>query len=438
MKKNLYIVQILNYNGSSFLKDVFFESIGSIFKQTYKNYIVHLIDNCSTDTSVEDVHKNFPAVKVTRVNKNLGYVSHNFGLKYFLYAQADILLVMNNDIILEKDFLEKLDPVFNRKDVGAAMPLIKFNRKKDIINSTGLILNLTGFAKNRDYGLTDNVEIKSDSNIFLSGGCFGIKRELLKKVSLFDFSYSSFYEDADLSARILTETDYKISFVKDAVCYHEYSGSFKNFSKKKDFLILKNQYLFLLKFLSFPYLLKAKIHFLKTRFLKRNLLHIKIFVSLFLLLPKILFFRFKRKFIIKAKRIEHFLEKSYKPFQTEEIFDERVNVVSTFEQIPSLKSSITFGIDDFYIGRGFSFLDKNFPVGRYIFFEGEIFLESKEDCEYVLIYYPENQQVYIYYNGFEMVSKRSPFYFKVTKRKINIKIKTEEKVKITYIGRKDG
>ncbi|HAF08135.1 MAG: Glycosyltransferase [candidate division TA06 bacterium 32_111] len=438
MNKNLYIVQILNHNGSSFLKEVFFESIDSVFKQTYKNYIVHLIDNSSTDSSVEDVHKRFPAVKITRVNRNFGYVSHNFGLKYFFYADADILLVMNNDIILEKDFLEKLDPVFNKEDVGAAMPLIKFNRKKDVINSTGLILNLAGFSKNRDYGLSDNVEFNCDSNIFFSGGCFGIKSEVLEKVALFDFSYSSFYEDADLSARILTETDYKISFVKDAVCYHEYSGSFKNFSKKKDFLILKNQYLFLLKFLSFPYLLKVKIYFLKTRFLKRLLLHIKIFVSLFLLLPKILFFRFKRKFIIKAKSIEHFLEKSYKPFQTEEIFDERVNVVSTFEQIPSLKSSITFGIDDFYIGRGFSFLDKNFPVGRYVFFEGEIFLESKEDCEYVLIYYPENKQVYIYYNGYEMVSKKSPFYFKVSKGKIDLKIKTEEKVKVTYIGRKDG
>lgn len=438
MKKNLYIVQIVNYNGSSLLKDVFFESIDSIFKQTYKNFIVHLIDNCSTDSSIEDVHRLFPAVKVTRINKNFGYVSHNFGLKYFFYSGADLLLVMNNDIILEKDFLEKFDRIFLKKDVGAAIPLIKFNGKRDMINSTGLILNLTGFAKNRDYGLNDNVEFSKDSNVLLTGGCFGIKREVLSKTGLFDFSYSSFYEDADLSIRILTETDFRIEFVKDAVCYHEYSGSFKNFSKRKDFLILKNQYLFLLKFLSFKNLLLAKIFFLKTRFFKKNLLHLKVLFSLLMEIPKILLIRFKRKFLLKAKCVENFLDKSFNPFPVEQIFDEKVKVVSNFNEIPNLKKSIIFGIDDSYIGKGFSFLDKNFPIGRFVSKEGDVFLESDENCEYLIVYYPEDKEILIEYNDTEILSKKSPFYLKVVKGKLHLKIKTKDKIKVTYIGKKNG
>ncbi|MEJ5307481.1 MAG: glycosyltransferase family 2 protein [candidate division WOR-3 bacterium] len=438
MKKNLYIVQIVNFNGSSLLKDVFFESIDSIFKQTYKNYIVHLIDNCSNDSSVEDVHRLFPAVKVTRVNKNFGYVSHNFGLNYFFYSGADILLVMNNDIILDKDFLENFDRIFLNEDIGAAIPLIKFNGKRDIINSTGLVLNLAGFAKNRDYGLNDDVEFSRDSNILLTGGCFGIKKEVLNKTGLFDFSYSSFYEDADLSMRILTETDFKIGFVRDAVCYHEYSGSFKNFSKRKEFLILKNQYYFLLKFLSFKNLLLTKMFFLKTRFLKKNLLHLKILFSLLIEFPKILFIRFKRKFLLNARRVEDFLDKSFNPFPIEEVFYEKVKVVSSFNEIPNLKNSITFGIDDLYIGKGFSFLDKNFPVGRFVSKEGEIFLESDEDCEYLIVYYPEDKEILIKHNDTEILSKKSPFYFKVVKGKLHLKIETKEKIKITYIGKKNG
>ncbi|MEO0289070.1 MAG: glycosyltransferase family 2 protein [candidate division WOR-3 bacterium] len=438
MKRNLYIVQIVNYNGSSLLKNVFFESINSIFKQTYKNFIVHLIDNCSTDSSVEDVHRLFPAVKVTKINKNLGYVSHNFGLKYFFYSQADILLVMNNDIILERDFLENFDRIFLRKDVGAAIPLIKFNCKRDMINSTGLILNLAGFAKNRDYGMNDNDEFSKDSNVLLTGGCFGIKKEVLYKIGLFDFSYSSFYEDADLSIRILTETDFNIEFVRDAVCYHEYSGSFKNFSRRKEFLILKNQYLFILKFLSFKNLLLVKIFFLKTRFFKKNLLHLKILFSLLSELPKILFIRFKRKFLLKAKCVENFLDKSFNPFPVEQIFDERVKVVSNFNDIPNLKRSITFGIDDEYIGKGFSFLDKDFPIGRFVSKEGEIFLEGDKDCEYLVVYYPEDKEILIEYNNAKMLSKKSPFYFNVVKGKLHLKIKAKDKIKITYIGEKNG
>lgn len=438
MKRNLYIVQIVNFNGSTILKEIFFETIDSIFKQTYKNFIVHLIDNCSTDSSVEDVHRLFPAVKVTRVNKNFGYVSHNFGLKYFFYSEADILLAMNNDIILEKDFLENFDKVFLKKDVGAAIPMIKFNCKRDMINSTGLILNLTGFAKNRDYGLNDNLEFLKGSNVLLTGGCFGIKKEVLNKIGLFDFSYSSFYEDADLSVRILTETDYKIEFVKDAVCYHEYSGSFKKFSTRKNFLILRNQYLFLLKFLTFKNLLLAKIFFIKTRFLKRNLLHLKIFFSLLIEIPKILFIRFKRKFLLKAKKVEDFLDKSFNPFSVEQIFDERIKVISGFDDISHLKKSITFGIDEEYIGRGFSFLDKNFPIGRFLSKEGEVFLESDEDCEYVIVYYPEDRDLLIHYNNTEISTKKSPFYFKVLKGKLHLKFKVEDKIKITYIGKKNG
>ncbi len=438
MRKNLYIFQILNYNGISLLNEVFIESISSIFKQSYKNYIVHLIDNRSTDSSVEEIHRLFPAVKITRVNKNYGYVSHNFGLKYFYYSDADGLIVMNNDIVLEFDFLENIDRVFRKSDVGVVMPMIKFNNKKDMINSTGLILNLGGFAKNRDYGINDHLKKTFDSNIFLSGACFCIKKDLLEKIGLFDYTYSSFYEDADLSARILTETDYRIEFLKDAVCYHEYSGSYKKFSQKKEFLILRNQYLFLLKYLSFKTLLKAKLFFLKTRFLKKPFLHLKVLFSLFLLLPRIFFVRFKRKFILKAKIIENFLQKNFEPFKVEENFSERTSIVSSFEEILKPQRSITFGIDDEYIGKGFSFIDRNFPIGRKIIGEAELFLESDKDGEYVIIYYPENSILKLICNNEEFYSQNSPFYFKAKKGKLKITLETTEEIKITHIGQKDG
>lgn len=60
---------ILNWNGKKYLNDC----LTSVFRQTYPNYEVILVDNASTDGSVEFVRENFPGAKIVQNNESLGF-----------------------------------------------------------------------------------------------------------------------------------------------------------------------------------------------------------------------------------------------------------------------------------------------------------------------------------------------------------------------------
>src|SRR3989344_3693256 len=97
--KPLFTISILNWNGKHLLR----KSIGSALNQTYKPVEVILVDNGSTDGSVEFVQKKFgKKVKIIQLDKNKGYASgHNAG---FQSARGKWVALMSNDVILKSDW----------------------------------------------------------------------------------------------------------------------------------------------------------------------------------------------------------------------------------------------------------------------------------------------------------------------------------------------
>ena len=136
------IIQIVTWNSFKFLK----ECLDSVFNQTFKSFSVLIIDNGSTDKTVEFIKENCSQEKVRETfkktslgrrptgrakififqnNKNLGFSkAHNQGLAL---AQSEFVLVLNPDVILEPDFLSKLMRVANKeKKIGSfACKLLK-------------------------------------------------------------------------------------------------------------------------------------------------------------------------------------------------------------------------------------------------------------------------------------------------------------------------
>ena len=109
---------IVNWNGVTYLKSCLI----SIFDQSYNNFKVILVDNGSTDNSVDFVTHNFPAVKIIALDSNSGFVrGNNIGIKYALEKNnSEYVLLLNNDTqMIRKDFLEKLIEVAdNDKKIG--------------------------------------------------------------------------------------------------------------------------------------------------------------------------------------------------------------------------------------------------------------------------------------------------------------------------------
>ena len=104
----VYII-ILNWNG----RDDTLECIESVRNIDYPNFTVVVVDNGSSDDSVEAIHDKFPEITVLETGKNLGYAGgNNVGIRYVLRHRADFILLLNNDTIVDRKILSSfLDAV---------------------------------------------------------------------------------------------------------------------------------------------------------------------------------------------------------------------------------------------------------------------------------------------------------------------------------------
>src|SRR3989338_3853888 len=106
-------VVVLNWNGKQYLNNC----LGSLSKQNYKDFEVILVDNGSTDGSVDYVRKNFPKARVIENKKNLGFtIGNNIGIEK---SKGRYVFILNNDTKLDKSCLKELVNVMDsNKKIG--------------------------------------------------------------------------------------------------------------------------------------------------------------------------------------------------------------------------------------------------------------------------------------------------------------------------------
>ncbi|MFH1761062.1 MAG: glycosyltransferase, partial [bacterium] len=100
------VVIIVNWNGERFLKDC----LGSVFAQGYINFNVILVDNGSTDGSIEFIKKNYSGVEIIPLDKNYGFAkANNIGMEAALKDKTiEYIALLNNDTKAEKNWLGEL------------------------------------------------------------------------------------------------------------------------------------------------------------------------------------------------------------------------------------------------------------------------------------------------------------------------------------------
>jgi len=190
-------VIIPNWNGEKLLK----VCLPSLKKQTFKQFEVVVIDNGSTDGSVDYIKKYFPEVKLVELKSNSGF-SHavNLGIKICV---GEYIILINNDTEVEKDCLKFLVKAADqRKDVGMiAAKMLKFNNPI-IIDSAGDWIDRVGHAGNIGQGKKDGIEFNRSGFCFLvtGGGCL-IKRQVFELIGFFDENYFAYMEDVDFCLR---------------------------------------------------------------------------------------------------------------------------------------------------------------------------------------------------------------------------------------------
>lgn len=200
------------------LKKILLECLQSIVEQNYPNLEVIVVDNASIDGTSEAVRKKFPKVKLIRNPRNLGVTGGaNTGVKK---ATGDYVWLVDHDNILESNMLSIMVKLAESDPkIGIVVPKIYYWEDKNMIWAAGTEINmLTGeniFRGGKDVGQYEKVE-----EIQIAPANFLVKREVIKKIGLYDDIFYISYEDSDFSFRV-KKAGFKIVYTPRAVCYHK-------------------------------------------------------------------------------------------------------------------------------------------------------------------------------------------------------------------------
>lgn len=244
MDKNLYFI-ILNFNsGSDTLNCI--ESLNEVDKG---NFNIIVVDNCSTDNSIEVLNKEADkqGFIFLKSEENLGYAcGNNIGIKYALNHQADYICILNSDVKVHKNFLKPLLELLQRDEVGIAGPCICDYNKPDLIQAMGASINLfRGLAMGSYKGVPyKELKHKFYDVDYVGGACFICKREVFEKAGLIPENYFLFYEETEFCLKA-KEKGYKIVCASDSIVYHKGSATISKFAGLSYYFLNKNRVVFM-------------------------------------------------------------------------------------------------------------------------------------------------------------------------------------------------
>ncbi|MGB0167233.1 MAG: glycosyltransferase family 2 protein, partial [Luteibaculum sp.] len=196
---------ILNYNGLNFLQ----QYLAGVIENTSQHTQVIVVDNNSSDGSVEFLQKNFPDLELISLSENTGYAGgYNAGLQELKH---DYFLLLNSDVEVTQHWdLPLLDRLKSNERVAAVQPKIcaQFDRSKfEYAGASGGFLDREyfPFCRGRIFAELENDHGQYDKPMevfWASGACFGIKAKLFRDFEGFDADFFAHMEEIDLCHRL--------------------------------------------------------------------------------------------------------------------------------------------------------------------------------------------------------------------------------------------
>jgi len=237
---------IVNFNGKSNLE----KCLNSLKNVNYENFEIILVDNNSTDNSVEFVQKNFTSTKIIKLDKNYGFAkSNNLGAKN---AKGKFLLFLNNDTIVSTNFITEMIQVMKQNPAIAICQslLLKPNGSVD---SSGDFIDTLGRAFSSKKKLAEITNILS-----ARGAAMLVNKEIFCELDGFDEKFFASFEDVDLGWRAWI-LGYQVVLVPNSVVYHTGGQTIKNLKDEIKFHGVKNSLILRLTNFEFFYAFKSII-----------------------------------------------------------------------------------------------------------------------------------------------------------------------------------
>ena len=201
-------------------------ALDSLSSMTYPNYELVVVDNHSTDRTIEAVQEKYPDVVLLIQSANKGFAAGaNAGLQRAIERKADFALIINNDVLVMPSMLtsliESLTP-----DVGAVAPMIYYRDDPKRIWSAGFLRHpILLEPRSSARGQVDRGQWTTPFDVdYLLGCALLLRVPMLREVGLFDERYFFYYEDLDLSLRI-QQQGYRLITVPHAKMWHKVASS---------------------------------------------------------------------------------------------------------------------------------------------------------------------------------------------------------------------
>lgn len=196
MESVMVSIVIPNYNGERFLKDC----MEALRRQTYEDMEVILVDNASTDNSVELAQKLYPGIRVVELDDNTGFAyAVNRGIEA---AEGEYVLLLNNDTIVFPNFVKNQYKMIKGKpDVFSCSALMIQNADHKLVDDAGDELAALGwgFAPDRDKPVSGCMV---PHEVFSScAGAAIYRKSVFDEIGLFDESFFAYLEDMDIGYR---------------------------------------------------------------------------------------------------------------------------------------------------------------------------------------------------------------------------------------------
>ena len=283
---------ILNWNG---WKDTI-ECLESLYQINYSNFDVIVVDNDSHDESLEKIRNyasgninikseffeynysnkpikileytrneyenskgeiNFfklPSKRLFLIKNDANYgfaEGNNIGIRYaFNDLNPNYILLLNNDTVVDKDFLEELVNIGEKNtDIGIIGPKIYYYDEQNTIWCVGGKIDWK-FARGLHVGINevDNGQYNEMREFdYVSGSALLIKREVVDGIGLLDKQFFLYFEESDWALRA-SQKEYRSVYAPEAKVWHKVSKSGGGLSKETGlYYITRNRWLFMKK-----------------------------------------------------------------------------------------------------------------------------------------------------------------------------------------------
>ena len=210
---------IPNYNGKHFMEPC----LASLNEQTCRDFKILIVDNASTDGSLEYMEQTYPDIEVLALDSNYGFSrAVNEGIRH---ADTPYVILLNNDTTVDSRYVEEMLRAIEVSDriFSVSSKMIQMYHP-ELIDSAGDLYTVIGWGICRGTGRPVTNYTKADEIFTACAGAAIYRRSAFEKIGYFDESHFAYLEDIDVGYRAKIY-GYKNMYCPTALVYHVGSGT---------------------------------------------------------------------------------------------------------------------------------------------------------------------------------------------------------------------